>query len=426
MSGTATAVAGTSNGATEQAAPAYGSAFGVPKYSTQRRIVPDAANNSLGAVPAAGAQVTVQATRLDQLDIVTAHKLVCTVGGTWTNTGAGLVVSPFFPANIFQQITYKLQAAYNTFNLTGPLAAIIQAYRPVWGAKGVAGAYPNTFCKLGLTAAKPTFGAAFTGKYSIDIPFALKFDEYFDLDGEGDPMTKQYDAIVSPMYMAAQARVVVPTITLAQQLSTSDLLGSPVSRPGTDTTSTYTVSSFSGQLIRDAYWTANNPAANPPQYPWIYTRDFVTQPTMGQNQVGVLIQNTGVSVGQVLSIWGFVWDPSAAAGLGGVVPYTSIASYELVTGGSLQNRLVTPQTMQDELQSHYGFYDSADTASWPSGIFVFDFAQEPDGGFLTNKNAINTYLVNGVQLNIKFNAGLIPGNASTVYMGVEALKLATS
>lgn len=413
-------------GATNQAQPAPGSYFGMPKYSTQRRLVPDNGNAAIGAVPVTGGLVTLPTTKLDQLDIVTGMKIYGTYGGTWTNTGAGLQVSPFFPANLISQITFKLQAAYNTFNLTGPLAAIIQAFRPMWGQKNVGPAYPNAFCKLNLTAGKPTFGAAFSANFGIDVPFSLRFDEYYELDADGNPVAKLYDEIVTPMMMAAQARVVTPQVSLSPAIGVTDLLGSPVSRPNSDATSTFTAASWSSTFLRDAYWSANNAAANPPQHPWIYTRDYYTQPTSGQGKVGVLIQNTGVSVGQVLSLFGFVWDPAANSGLGAMVPYSSIASYELVIGGSLQSQLITPQVMQDDVQSQYGIYDSADTASWPSGIFIFDFAREKDGGSLTNRNAINTYMVNGVQLNITFKAGLIPGALSTVYMGVEALKLATS
>jgi hypothetical protein len=57
---------------------------------------------------------------------------------------------------------------------------------------------------------------------------------------------------------------------------------------------------------------------------------------------------------------------------------------------------------------------------------MFDFAMNQDGGYLTNANAINTYLLNGVSLNIRFNAGSVPGSRATVYLGVEALKLVTS
>lgn len=417
-------VGGTGQSGNQQNAP--GSAFGVPMYSTQPRFVLDQGNQAMGAVPVAASQINVTATKLDQLDIVRGMKLYVQYGGTWTNTGTGLAVSPFFPANIIQQMQFKLQAAYNTFNQTGPLAAIIQLFRPMWGNRQLGAAYPNTFAKLNLTAAKPTLGSAFTASYAIDVPFAMHFDEYFDLAASGAPARKIYDAIVSPMFMAAQARVVVPTITLAPQLSTLDLLGAPVSRPASDTTSTYTAGSFGAQLYRDAYWTANNPAGNPPQYPWIYTRDYFTQPTAGQAKVGVLIQNTGISVGQVMSLYGFVWDPAANAGLGAIVPMANITSFEIVTGGSLQNIFMSAQALSDKMQSLYGIGDSADTASWPSGIFIFDFAMIEDGGYLSNANCINTYLVNGVQLNITFKAGVVPSSTATVYLGVEALKLATS
>lgn len=426
MTAPSTAIAGTGSAqqgdGQAQPVPA-GALFGVPKYSTQRRFVPDNGNQNVGAVPQAASQINVPTTRLDQLDIVQGIKVAVQYGGTWTNTGAGLEVSPFFPASIVQQITFKLQAAYNTFNLTGPLAAIIQAFRPMWGNRQVGSVSPDAFCDFG--ANQPTLGDPYTVDFNIDIPFAVKFDEYFDLSAQGDPVRKIYDAIVSPMYMAAQARVVVPTVTIAPQLKTGDLLGSPVSRLSADVTSTYADSAWACQFARDAWWTANSPAANPPQYPWLYTRDYFTQPTQGQGQVGCLIQNTGVSVGQVLSLFGFVWDPEADSGLGAIVPMSAIDRFELITGGSLQNREISPQQLLDEMRSKFGFGIGED-ASFPSGVFVFDFAMEPDGAYLSNANAINTYLVNGVQLNVFFKSDSIPSSTASVYLGVEALKLATS
>lgn len=421
------AVGGTVAGqANASAPPGPGTLFGVPKYSTQPRFVTDNQNQAVGFTPLAASQVTLQTGKLDQLDVVTGIKIYMEYKGTWTNTGGSLAVSPFFPASAIQQITFKLQAAYNTFNLTGPLAAIIQQYRPLWGNRQIGPDNPNVFARLGLAAAAPTFGSAYDGLYAIDIPFAIKFDEYFDLDSGGNPVARMDEVIVTPTFMAAQARVVTPTIVAAPALLTRDLLGAPVSRPSSDTTSTFAGAASSASLKRIAYWTANNPAANPPQFSWIYTRDFFTQPTQGQNVVGILIQNTGVSVGQVLSLWGFVWDPAANSNLGAIVPYTAISQFELITGGSLQNQTLTPQAMQDRLASKYGMYTNTDTASYPSGIFVFDFALCDDGAYLSNAFAINTYILNGVQVNIYFVSGSVPSATATVYMGVEALKLATS
>ena len=140
------------------------------------------------------------------------------------------------------------------------------------------------------------------------------------------------------------------------------------------------------------------------------------------------IDNTGVSVGQVLSLYGFVWDPTATSpggeAFGNVVPLsTAIESIELVTGGSLQNLFYTPEALTDKMRSKYG---DAIVSNQPDGVFVLDFALSDDGCYLSNADAINTYLINGVQINIKFRTGLVPSAGSTVYVGVEALKLATS
>ena len=417
-------VAGT-NGQGQQAPIAAGSLFGVPMVSTQPRLVPDGGNAAFAATATQASQINCPTTKLDQLDIVRGEKLYFSLANVWT-AGAGktLTKSPFYPASLIQQITFKLQAAYNTFNLTGPLAALIQAFRPMWGSNQLGQVQPDAFANP-VNAVAPTIdvsGATTDVKLAVDIPFAWLFDEYFDLNPDGSPRAKMYDALVTPMFMAAQARVVTPTITLAPGLTASDLLGGGVTRLTADATSTFT-SVGSAAMVRDAFWTGQNPAGNPPNFAWLYTRDYFTQPTQGQGQVGVLIQNTGVSVGQVLSLFGFVWDPQANAGLGGIVPMSSIAKFEILTGGSLQNIAIAPDALTDKMRSMYG---PAVVSDMPSGCFVFDFAQDEDGGYISNSRAINTYVINGVQLNITFKAGLIPSATATVFMGVEALKYATS
>jgi hypothetical protein len=365
----------------------------------------------------------VPTTRLDQLDIVVGEKLYIDLVDTWTEGVAPntLTISPWYPSNLIQQLTFKLQAAYNTFNLTGPLAAIIQNYRPMWGNRQVGTVRANPFAKPSNSTPPSLVGVPTPISLAVDVPFAMKFDEYYDLNAQGDPTRKLYDSIVSPMFMAAQARVVVPTIVMAPGVTTLDQLGGAVDKLVADNTSTFT-GGGSITIQRDSFWTASNPAGNPPQYPWLYTRDYFTQPTNGQGRVGILIQNTGVSVGQVLSLWGFVWDPALHDGHGGMVPFSSIQSFELVTGGTLQNDFLTPEMMTDKMQSMY-----ANTPTdFPSGVFIFDRALSEDGSYISNAAAINTYLVNGVQINITFNAGHIPSSSATVYMGVEALKLATS
>lgn len=407
----------------QQAGP--GSLFRVPKYSTRRRFVPDTLNTAVAVTPNSGAQVPVGFTKLDQLDIVTGLKLYLTgLVETWTQGAAQTITkSPFFPASFFQQITFKLQAAYNSFNQTGPLAAIIQNYRPMWGSRAPGLIKPNVFANP-VGAVAPTFGAAYTqADLAIDVPLSFRFDEYYDLSPKGDPMRKIYDAIVSPQFMAAQARVVSPTVTLAPAMTVSDLLGGPITRLGSDALSTYAVGTpGTAKIVRDAFWTANNPAANPPQFPWQYTRDYFTQPTSGQSPVTVLIQNTGVSVGQVMSLYGFVWDPAANGGLGACVSLANIASIQLVTGGSLLNLQYDSTSLRDRMDSMY----PALRSGFPDGVFVLDFATSEDGSYLTNEALINTYLVNGVAVVITFKQGSVPSANSTVYLGVEALKMATS
>lgn len=412
-------------GGTNQSAPVPGSFFRVPKYSTRRRFVPDTLNTAVAVAPAKGVQVNVPLTKLDQLDIVKGLKMTLTGLKETFTTGANpdvLTVSPFYPASKVLEMEVKLQAAYDSYRQTGPLAAIAQAFRPMVGWRKASSQTLNAFCNVGASNPNLAGVQSSAPDMTIDVPLSWHFDEYYDLDQKGNPLGKYYDALVTPQFMAAQARVVNPSVVLAPAIATSDLLHAGVSETGA-ATATYALGQAGTlRVSRDAFWTAKNPASNPPQYPWQYTRDYFASPTSGQSPAQVLIQNTGVSVGQVMSLYGFVWDPDANGGQGQVVPMSSIQKFQLVTGGSLINQEFIPSEVTDRMHS---MYNNA-LGGFPSGVFVLDFALSEDGGYLTNQECINTYLVNGVALNITFNAGSVPGPKSTVYLAVEALKLATS
>jgi hypothetical protein len=101
---------------------------------------------------------------------------------------------------------------------------------------------------------------------------------------------------------------------------------------------------------------------------------------------------------------------------------SSITYIRLVTGGSLINYDYTPAEITEMMTSLYGNALSG----FPSGVFVLDWALREDGGYLTNEGLINTYLVNGVAVEIGFNSGSTPSASATVYVGTEALKYASS
>lgn len=418
-----TAIAGAGQ-ATNQSAPAPGSLFGYPMYGTQPRVVVDNGNSALGVTLAQGSQTPLNTTRLDQLDIVRGMKLLCTWTATVTDgEDETPETSPLFPANSVSFIQFQLQAAYNTMNVPGWLAAAFQAFRPSWGDRGLGASTPDNFAVFGGSLAAS--GDPTTETFVIDVPFAIKLDEYFDLTAEGVPANKYGESLVGVEYMAAQSKVIVPTITFAAGISSEDLYNSPVAKATADTTSTFTDAAVTnGKLYRDAFWTGQSPAGNPPEYAWIYTRDYFVQPTQGQGQVNALIQNTGVSVGQVLSLVAMIWDPAGASGYGAPVPITSIQSWQLITGGTLQNWATDPLIVEDRMRSLYGKTTAGNLIA--AGIFVFDFCLSEDGSYLSNANAINTYVVNGVQLSAIFKSGDVPGSSAKMYVGVEALKMATS
>ncbi len=156
----------------------------------------------------------------------------------------------------------------------------------------------------------------------------------------------------------------------------------------------------------------------------MYARDYIRQPTQGQSSSDALIQNTGVSVGQVLSMCSATWDPDGASGLGAPVGIDDIDHFEIVTGGTLQNQKVDPYLVVDKMRALYGS-DVATNLS-EAGFFVFDFAKSECGNYYSNADVINTYVTNGVQLSTVFKSGSVPGTKAQTYIGLEMLKLATS
>jgi hypothetical protein len=94
---------GATSGTGAQNPPGPGSLFGVPKYSTQRRFVPDNGNNNLGVLQTQGSQMIVPTTRLDQLDIVVGEKLYIDLVDVWTEGIAPntLTISPWYHRTSF-------------------------------------------------------------------------------------------------------------------------------------------------------------------------------------------------------------------------------------------------------------------------------------------------------------------------------------
>lgn len=410
-------------------APAPGSYFRWPGVGARSKFVADSNNETVTTTLSQGAQVNAKTIKLDNLDVVRCLLWIVTYDGTWTaGKDETLTDSPFFPANLLQELSIQFESSFQTFRLPGILAAVMQSYRP-----GMSG--PNSLAQLAqfgqlpanwksLITNNPNVQDSLLLKHAaadtdtsltmaFEIPVSMKFDRYWELNDAGQPAGPPIpDAIVSPMYMAANTRNVTPKILYCPGLTVEDLYGGGVSIASGDNLSTFTGTAVA-QLYRDAWYPASM-AASPPVYGWQYSRDYIFWPVSGQGVVNIPLVSEEQGQGQVLSIVGFTWDPAAASGYGAPTPLANYQSIDLNFSSKLPIYQDSPITNQYRWLVKHGVL-------LPPGFFGWDLAMTEDGK-LTNEEALNTLITAGVQVVQNFNSGQAPSATATTYIGLEMLK----
>lgn len=418
--------------------PGPGSAFRVPRYTTQRHFVLDANNTALATTLSASSQVQAATTKLDQLDILKNLLLRFDITETYTpGGGQTLTQSTLFPYTWLGEVSVQFESAFKTFRQPGVLAFVMQGYRPTMNPKGagvltrsgsnyqsdstsyVTSALTPNVQNNNLTG--PNVSNATTPLHlALEVPLAYEFDIYWELDKNGNPLGAVQRAIVSPQYMAATTRSVRPIVNynaalLSQTGGAANM--TPTTKAAADNTST-----FSGtatlNIWRDGWFAPDNPAQMPPIYGWQYSRDYITQPTSGQSQVIIPLDADPAGQGQILSLIAFVWDPALNSGIGGVTPASAYTSVELLFGSRLQ-------IFYDDVSTNAYRWGQRHGIQLPPGWFGWDLALD-DSGRITNEFALNTLITAGCQVRITYVSGSAPSSNSTVYVGLEMLKAVTS
>ncbi len=246
----------------------------------------------------------------------------------------------------------------------------------------------------------------------FEIPTSMEFDLYWELDLAGNPVTVIPRCVVSPQYMAATTRNVIPKLTLAQGLTVEDLLNGPVAMASGDT-STFTDDGSSANFYRDCWFPA--PAwSTPPVHPWQYSRDFISYPTQGQATIPIPLDADTAGQGQILSVVAMTWDPDGADGFGAPVALSKYEKMELAYSSRLTIYEDTPETNQARWLANHG-------TLLPPGCYGWDLALTEDGK-LTNENALNTLVEAGCQIRETFAQGQAPSATATTIIGIEILK----
>lgn len=411
------------------AQPNPGQYFRVPKLGARPRFLREGGNGEVGFIRTQGAAVQAKTQKFDQLDIIRGYMMMLKLNQTYTEPDPGdLVDSPWFPFNMVDSLSVQFESSYKTFNLPGWLAAIMQQYRPAFSNRSGLGMLTNVYAnKQGEADVNPNATwsqpSLLTGDgmthatasilVPFEIPTSMEFDLYWELDLAGNPQAVMPRCVVSPQYMAATTRNVIPRLVLAQGLTVEDLLNGPVAQASGDADSTFVDNGSEADFYRDCWFPA--PVySTPPVHPWQYSRDFIEFPTSGQGTVPIPLDADTAGQGQILSIVCMTWDPDLAAGFGAPVPLSSYEKMELVYSSKLTIMEDTPETNQARWLANHGTF-------LPPGCFGWDLALTEDGK-LTNENALNTLVEAGCQVRESFINGQAPSATSTTFVGIEILK----
>ncbi len=413
-----------------QQAPMPGQYFRVPKLGARPRFLREGGNGEVGFARQTGASVQAKTQKFDQLDIIRGYLMMLKLNQTYTaGGGKTLHTSPWFPFNMIDSLSVQFESSYKTFNLPGWLAAIMQQYRPAFSNRAGMGMLTNVYTNAQgaddqtpndegwsqptlLTGADMDSGTA-SITVPIEIPTSMEFDLYWELDLAGNPQAVMPRCVVSPQYMAATTRNVIPRLVLAQGFTVEDLLNGAVSIASGDTTSTFVDDGSEADFYRDCWFPA--PVySTPPVHPWQYSRDFIEYPTSGQTTIPIPLDADTAGQGQILSVVAMTWDPDGASGYGAPVPLSSYEKMELIYSSKLTIMEDTPETNQARWLANHG-------TLLPAGCYGWDLALTEDGK-LTNENALNTLVEAGCQVRETFNSGSAPSATSTTFIGIEILK----
>lgn len=377
--------------------------------------------------------------KFQTLDIDLGFMLELDFTTTWTaGSGKTLTVSPFSAAQFVSSLSVQFESAYQTYRLPGVLALVMASYRSLFAPKDQSQLVQNTSNVIGshmlffgsvasaqdwvttllstgnLELDVSTAGNQQSYKLFLEVPVAMYFDIYYELSASGQavgpPATR---AIVSPQRMAATTRNVTPKLTFGAGLSAqpTGIASGPVSLASGDTTSTFS-GTVSSTWYRNALIPSQSPLTEPPNRMWQYSRDYITYQTGGGASVPVPLDDQVPGQGQILSLVFFTYDPALNSSVGGVTPFASYSTVELLYGSTVQIFQETPQANQFRWAMLHG-------SVLPTGFFGWDLMKTEDGR-LSNEFAINTLVTAGTQLRITF--GTPPSASSTVYVGLEMLK----
>ena len=393
---------------TQPSSVAPASMFGMPGVT---RPITTKENNDGATVTLASGTSTTQTGLIPfrQTDVIYGWELQVSHALTLTPGTGTITVGDYFPDSFLGNVQLNMQNQFSTINVASGIdLALFQLLRPMRKSdrRDVLFANPTSMYNAqtnAITASNYT-NSSTTVARRYELPAGLWFDQYFELDPNGNPLTSApLRAFVSPQYMAGTARIVTPQLTFAPLAGTTADLG-PYTKTGVATISGTTTENWR----RVGIYQPQGQADSPPVFNWQYVRK-----TQTFSLSGVSSSNLNIPLnGQILGLYVRLYDPSANSSLGAPIAVSSVTESDIVYGSGLfryQDTYVDAQART--IAKH--------NALLTKGILAWDFALDEQDA-ITNRYALNTMNTSGIQIQLTFSGT----QSSTAYavVGVEALQ----
>lgn len=384
-----------------------GSRFSVPPFTDE--IEQPENNDGIQANFNAATQQNVQGIiPFMQSDVIYEWLLFASISETITiGTGGAITQSPYYPEIYFGPFQLNMQYQYPAIDVASMAdLSLITKMRPFDSnnnnyplqggqtvAKGLYSAQGNQVTSN--TAYAATSGTPETRSFVMEVPACAWFDDYYELDEQGNAISGPHTGYVSPQNMGGYARVVTPSLKL-NPLMNAGFDSSPYSVTGTGPTATGNVTLG---ISRIGVLGNVDSSVLPQPTNWQYNIAHQQVSLSGKSKVSIPLN--AIFAGQIMGISVRLYDPTAgnAITLSSALAASSITnSIQLIYGGNVNRWVGNQQRMQWRFFNQHGYIP-------PEGVILLDLAMDRMGR-ITNSYCLNTLRTAAVNLNLIFASAL--------------------
>jgi hypothetical protein len=326
--------------------------------------------------------------------------------------GGTVGTSSYMPYNYVGPMSVSMQNQFNSFDVpSGVDAKIFELIRPQYFtmANNVFETNPNrtltgTQALLSTFTAAPTYASAVV-PFSLDIPFGIWLDRYFDLDPDGQLRNLMpVRAFVTPQLMSGSNRIVAPRMTFNPILAANTDQGPFTTLTGSPTASGTVTLGWQRKIVYQPRAAQDTPML----WGWQYSRETKQYAINNRSTVDLVLPTTG----QLLCLYYRFFDPSAANG-GAPIALSNIKNVWLQYGSGLYKYQDTALRAQRRWQRQH-----FNTLPF-EGVLIHDLVLD-EQGYASNQNALNTLDTSSCKVHFDFTG--TTSATAYVYIGVEALR----